>query len=275
MPTSPSLTDDTRRGDETQVLLKLQGKGVSPADFTAIAQIPALLDDVVAAIIKHRLFATPEEQIIRLLEINEQVWKDSTITEAAIRAIGDPPDCPLSDESGLFCSTLFSETGNAVETFERNWLACRYVHGERKTCNLGSLQFTPQRVQLRLGAQLRARGLRWDVCELGRAFKGQKVEVVRPQLDRDRTKIMGMGQELPAVGAMHPRWAVLMNGNSIPFVYAPDLDVAPIADGRFDCVPCLDLNRHEGRVELYAWLVGDPRGTFGSGSLRQFRTSGA
>jgi len=122
--TSPSLTADLRRGDETQTLLKLQNRGVTTEDFTAIGQNDALLDDIVAAIQKHRLFALPEEQVTRLLVINELLWKDRAITEEAIRQLGNPSDldCPVSDEQGLYCITLLYETGNPLTTFERNCL---------------------------------------------------------------------------------------------------------------------------------------------------------
>ncbi len=71
-----SLTADLRRGDETQVLLKLQQDGVTDKDYAAIAKNDAMRAEIVAAILKHRLFTTPEEQIQTLLRINEAVWKD-------------------------------------------------------------------------------------------------------------------------------------------------------------------------------------------------------
>lgn len=266
MSTSSRLTADIRRSQETEVLKKLQAREVEVEDYAAIATNGALLDDVVSAIIKHRLFTSPEEQVSRLLKINEQVWKDSTITEAAIRDLGDPPSCPASDDSGLFCVMLFSETGDAVRTFERNWLACQYVHGEN-TWKWDGLRLTPQGVRARANAQPRLKGIRWQVCELGREFKNQRVQNVRLKLDSARR--MGIGQELPAVAAMHPKWAVSMNGDTIPFVDAPDLEVVSDAGGQFGYAPCLSFDRDYGRVKLSAERVGGRSVRFGSGSLRQ------
>ena len=261
-----SLTADIRRGDETQSLLRLQQDGVSADDFVAIAWNDAMRADIVAAIIKHRLFTRPEDQIQLLLEINEAVWKDTSITEAVIRALGDPPDCPASNENGLFCINLFRETGNAVKTFSDNWDACVHVHGTDGTWKWNGLLFTKEGVQQRENVIIRPVGLRWQVAELGRQFQKQCVENVRPQLDKSKT--MGMGQELPFVAALHPKWAVSTNGDTIPFVDAPDMEVAPSASGGFSCAPCLDFGRGARQVCLHAGRIGGADPNFGSGSLR-------
>ena len=261
-----SLTADIRRGDETQVLLRLQNDGVLPDDYVAISTNDALRGDIVAAILKHRLFATPEEQIRRLLEINEQVWKDASITEVAIHAIGDAPEAPASDEAGIYCVALLAETGDAVKTFERNWAACVHVHGVDKTWKWDGLLFTPQGVKSRADAKPRPVGLRWAIAELGRAYQNQAVEQARPALDAK--SVMGMGRELPLIGALHPKWATAMNGAKIPFVDAPDLAVAASGRGDFGYAPCLGFGRDNGEVDLVALQVAYPYPSFGSGSLR-------
>lgn len=273
MSTRPTLTADLRSGDANQVLRKLQERDVQPDDYAAIAKNPALLDDIVAAILRHRLFTPPEEQVKVLLMINEAVWKDAAITETAIRTLGDPSelDCPASDEQGLYCLTLLNETGDPCATFERNWQALYHAHnGDVGTWKWSGLVFSPEGVKARDGARPRPVGLRWQVCELGRPFMNQSVKEVRPQLDRGQ--LMGMGQELPAIGAMHPKWAVSMNGETIPFVDAPDLDVAPSAGGRFSDAPYLSFGRGSSRVFLFASRVGGRDPGYGSGSLRQYRS---
>ena len=266
MTSTITLTAGLPNGPAQQTLRMLQGKGITVEDYAAIGTNEVLCADVAAMILKHRLFTQPEEQIQHLLRINEQVWKDASITEVAIRALGDPPECPISDEGHLWCVTLVSETGNALATFTRNWTACVHVHGVDKTWKWDGLILTPQGVRPRQNAKPRPTGLRWTVSELGRAYKSQKVKKVRPDLDRQST--MGMGQELPLIGALHPRWAVAMNGDNIPFVDAPDLEVAPSARGEFSDAPYLSFDRGDGAVNLYAGVVdhGNPR--FGSGSLR-------
>ncbi len=207
-----------------------------------------------------KMFSTPKEQIARMLEINKEVWKDKKITEKAIKALGKPPRCP----KGLYCVSLFYETGNVVKTFKRNWEAAVYVLGEDKTWKWSSILFDSKSVKSRSGAKKRPKGLRWAICELGKVHQGKSVADVRLELNNT----MGMGQELPFLAALHPNWAVAMNGKDIPFVDAPDLQVAPDARGEFYYAPCLGFSRDDGRVELIASHVEVPGSYWGSGSLR-------
>ena len=254
-------------GDLLATLRLLQSDGMTPEDFKAIAQNGKMRSDIMAAVFRHRLFTPPEEQIKKLLEINEAVWKDKAITEAAIRGLGNPPECPISDETGLYCVGLFYETGDAVKTFQNNWDACVHVFGKMGTWKWGGVIFTPKGVRQRHGAKVRSKGLRWAVLELGRKFQRQSVEKVRPQLDAD--SIMGMGQELPLVAALHPHWAKAMNGNDIPFVDAPDLDISPHAYGDFCRVPYLYFDAGSGEVYLSSSRVGNAHLRYGSGWFRQ------
>jgi len=260
------LTAGIRRGQETQSYLELQKRSVTVEDFAAIGTDSALADDVFAAILKHRMFTPSAEQIRRILEINEAVWKNLAITEQAIAALGDPPVCPSCDEQHLYCVGLFNETGDAVKTLELNWQACVHVHTPKGTWKWDGLVFTPQGVRQRKGAKPRPVGLRWQVCELGRRFYRQAVVNVRPQLDQ--SQIMGMGQELPFLAALHPRWAVSMNGEDKPFVDAPDLEVAPDGRGKFSVAPYLNFVSDFRQVYLYAGGVRRPYGHYGSGFLQ-------
>ena len=210
------------------------------------------------------LFATPEEQIKQLLEISDVLWKDITITEKAIRDLGDPPRAPVSDRDGLYCVVLLSETGDALETFKRNWDACVYIHNPN-TWKWDELLFTQKGVRARKDAKPAPIGLRWAVAELGRAFRGGKVSDVRRILDRQGR--MGIGQELPLIGALHPNWVKAMNGSDIPYVNAPDLEVAPNAQDVFTCAPCLFFECDDHQVGLSAELVGDAVFDSGSGFL--------
>ncbi|MBI4281778.1 hypothetical protein HY625_03065 [Candidatus Uhrbacteria bacterium] len=201
------------------------------------------------------IFTTPEEQIRRLLDINEDVWKDRSVTEEAIRALGGPPTCPPSDDRHLFCVTLLCETGDPVRTFEENYKALVLVH-ERRVWKWDGIVFTPEGVRLRAGAIPRPKGLRWAIAELGRQCQNQKVVDVRLALDH--AEVMGIGQELSAFGAMHPLWATAMDGDTIPFVDAPDMEVRAFAHlgYSFKSAPCLLFNRSIGEVELGFSEVG-------------------
>ncbi|MFZ5364131.1 MAG: hypothetical protein ACOZAG_01470 [Patescibacteria group bacterium] len=266
MKASPTLTADLRRGDETQVLLKLQQDGVTPDDYAEIAVNEAMRAEVVAAIQKHRMFTPPEEQVKNLLRLNGLLWCDPAITTETLAALGLPPKCPPSDEHHLYAVVLLYETGDALQTLERNWQACVAVHGEERTWKWDGLVFSPKGVRPREGAKPRQPGLRWVVAELGRAYQGMRVRDARVALSAEESA--GMGQELPLIAALHPRWATSMNGGTIPFVDAPDLEVAPRGEGEFNCAPCLFFSRGGGRVRLGAGDVGDPLLRCGSGSLQ-------
>jgi hypothetical protein len=265
MTTSPTLTSALPNGQAQQVLRKLQERGVTVDDYVAIKDSDALLADVVAAIQKHRLFTPPEEQVKRLLEINERLWHDPAITAEAIAALGNPPTAPSSDEHHLRCVVLLYETGDALTTFQRNWEACVHVFGESKAWKWGGLVMTPKGVRPRQNAKPRPAGLRWVVAELGRAYQGMCVRDARVAQSAEES--VGMGQELPLIAALHPRWATSMNGETIPFVEAPDLEVAPRGKGEFGYAPCLSFDRDYGGVSLHAGGVGSPNRIYGSGSL--------
>jgi len=260
-----SLTSDLL-GTQNETLRSLQERGWDTEDYKAIGTNTDLADELTQVMLRFRLFTPPKAQIQRLLGINEAVWKDTAITPEAISAIGDPPDCPPWDENGLFCVCLFSETGDALKTFARNWDACVHVHGQDGTSKLDGLLLTPEGVRQRVCAITRPIGLRWQVAELGRQFKTQSVANVRPQLDK--APKMGMGQEFPLLAAMHPKWAVSMNGDTVPFVDAPDLEVALGAVGEFSNAPYLGFSRDRRQVYLHARHIGYPNPYFGPGSLR-------
>lgn len=265
MANPPSLTANLERGHETNFWGKLQGKGVMPEDVAEAGKSPAMIEEIVAVFLKYRLFATPEEQIATILRINEAIWKDRSVTEKAIRALGDPPVCPSSEDQHLWCTVLLRETGDAVRTFGDNAKALRFIHGEEGSWQWDGIVFTPEGVRLRTGAIARPKGLRWSAAELGRERQNQKVADVRPALDL--AKRMGMGQELPLIGALHPKWACAMDGDEIPFVDAPDLEVRPNAGRSFSDAPCVRFNRGTGEVGLDAYDVANRSSCYGSGVL--------
>ncbi len=211
------------------------------------------------------IFTSPQEQIRLLLQINEVVWKDLTITEAAIRELGDPPERPATEDEALPCITLLSDTGELIETLTRNVLACKYMHGVLHTERAGGLILAGKYVRQREGAQVRRKGLRWAVCELGRKFKDQRAIYVTPKLHRQN--LIGMGQELPAIVAMHPNWAIRMEGELIPCVSAPDLEVDLLGEGGFTnmlCVSCSD----KGAIVLGAFGIAAAMPIVGHGFFR-------
>lgn len=260
-----SLTAGLRIGDQTQVLKMLQKERITSDDYSAIGKDSDLCDKVVAVIKRHRMFTSPEGQIQRMLEINEMVWKNCRITERAIQEIGDPQECPASSQTELYCIGLFFELGNELYTFQRNWEAALYVHGKGRATKSTALKLDWRHLRSRYNDKRRPIGLRWAVCELGRAYQGLSVQDVR--LNLDTSNMMGLGQELPFLAALHPHWANSMNGADIPFVNAPDLAVRLDAKEGFDYAPCLFSYDYDGRkvINLSTFRVESVRPTYGSG----------
>jgi hypothetical protein len=224
------------QSDLTSFWAKLQEFGVELEDVSGNNEA---LDAAATALMMRRLFATPEEQIARLLEINEAVWKDEGVTRDAISALGNPPPFPDSDDRHLWCAVLLHETGDVFRTFQRNWQACVYVHGEHAT-KKDNLLVACTHVRNAKDAVPRKPGLRWELCELGRTFRYSTRNFPRnrdaegpffsceerdPRAGFDGQKRRCVGQEGPLIAALHPRWAKAMNGTTIPFLEFLDLEL--------------------------------------------------
>ena len=212
------------------------------------------------------IFTSSREQIRLMLEINEAVWKDLAIPEQAIRELGDPPERPATEDDNLSCVTLLSDTGDLLETLARNVLACKYMHGVMHTEKTGDLMLAGKYVRQRKGAQVRRKGLRWAVCELGRKFRDQRAIYVTRKLARQN--LIGMGQELPLIAAMHPHWAEAMEGNLLPFVSAPDLEVN-LLGRQVEFTNTLCVSRSEkGAIVLGAYGIAAAMPNYGHGFFR-------
>ncbi len=259
----PSMTQAS--AGPTTLFGQLQEIGLKPEDLVVRPGDEGMLWAVASVLLRSRRFTSPEKQAELLLALNEVVWQDAAITkEAAVKA-GDPPQCSAPNDNGLYCVTLVYDTGDALQTLERNWAACVQVHGVSRTWKWDGFHFTPQGVRARKGALARPKGFRWVVAELGRQFLGKRVQDTR--LILDRKKAMGMGQELPLLAAIHRPWALCMDGQEVPFVDAPDLEVA-YAGGAFHYAPCLAFYRGLRQVRLDAKRVADDNPSCGSGSLQ-------
>jgi len=241
-------------GKRLEVLKKLQLLGISLGNYLAIGTNQNLADEVATCILRNQMFTPPQEQIQKLLYMNEALWHDPEITADAICKIGPPPNWPLSDEGNLRCLTLLYETGDVEKTFFRNWEACVRCFGSDRV--LKNPLF--KNVKQRKGAKDRQQGFRWQVCELGRIYSGLTVAEVRKHLDTK--KVMGIGQEGPLVAFQHPKWVWSMNQGSIPFLDMPDLEVDA------HTVPCLSVLRDVEKVWLNYHPIADKPQYFGIGS---------
>ncbi|MFA5061947.1 MAG: hypothetical protein WC526_02285 [Patescibacteria group bacterium] len=209
--------------------------GIDLGDWMRVRDDELLRGDIAMQVYNRLPFAPPNHQIRTILEINDKVWKDKCITEQVIRAVGDPP--PPPEREGIpetFCLCLLYETGNPLKTLARNIAACKYVFGkDRWKKDLARTFSDTERngpkpvVSVRKGARPRPAGFRWAVVNLGFRYRGRPIPEARADLDQKG--LMGVGQELPLIAALHPRWATLAGLNPsivhyFPEAIAPDLD---------------------------------------------------
>lgn len=219
------------------------------------------------------LFTPPEWQGARLLEINKLVngWHDPAITPGAIEAIGDPPDCPQSSHSQLFCVSLVYRTGDLAKDLTRGLAACKFVFqcSDRRRDQTGvykwpGFRLTPRGVRQYEHSDIpvRPNGLHWEVWELGRSFAGCDLRNARNGLKRQ--KLVGMGQEALLIAALHPSWVLSMDGHDVPFLDLPGLAVACHGRGEFDCAGTLARGREEA-LELHVCTENTSHPCFGAG----------
>ena len=191
------------------------------------------------------LFSSPEEQIELLLSMNEDVWKDASVTRDAIRSLGEPPTCPPPRENVLYCVFLNRETGDPIRTFDENHRACDRLH--RSPDDLPEWTVKGH-YKTRRERQLPT-GLSWVIAELGREFRatepffpGSTVFRGKPPKDiveaSSARGVRFIGQELWLIVALHVKWAkYASHDTNVPVLYAPDIVVMDDADLVLAC-PC-------------------------------------
>ena len=175
------------------------------------------------------MFTPPAQQIELMLAIGEQVWNDRTITRERIRALGDPPQCPPSDQDHLHCVVLLCNRIEARDTLADNERAADFVLQGGGHCLGRGFVKGYQLERLREGANSRPPGFRWAICELGRLHRySEKYPTPRQMFAHfTRQGVMGIGPELPGIVAMHPYWCLSTNMMDRPGVIATDLEVTP------------------------------------------------
>ncbi len=266
-----SLTGDIPLGKLYQMLLRLQGHGITIEQLTAIGNERDLALQVSDVLKFKGMFTSPLDQRETFLRLNREVWHDPLITREAIDALGEVPDCPIvSTGCYLFCLTLVFETGSTSETFRRNWQACQHIHDgnilfgrHQATSRLDWLHFGASQVRPSFNARARKGGFRWIVCELGRLYQNHSAVEVRAELLAK--KRWGVGSELPLIAALHPKWVQAMDGENVPFLAAPDLVFKSGEGDTVELVP--ELWVRDGRLVLDGSVPESERGDCGAGSF--------
>jgi hypothetical protein len=225
--------------DSSTVLRQLQNEGITAQEYAAIGKYRWLLSNVKQAILSCGAFLTPpEEQIKRLLRINRAIWKNPEITKEAIEQIRVTDMKEFRSHSDeLMAQTLVYETGDPMQTLINNLAAMEFVYGLTREAwpqDLTSYGLTGSSfgVWSRKGAKPRPKGLHWILTELGRSH-GPGYQSKTARLDNLFGKAnpaktdqgFGIGQELPALIAMHPGWVQKVRRREVPGLFAPDIEL--------------------------------------------------
>jgi hypothetical protein len=229
---------------------KLAEGGVTAEMAEEIDRDPALVAMIVEALKKHPrftlihgLFTKPEDQIKRVRELRlERGWgiPDAWLMEAE-------KSVPKWPDDRLVVATLVPYLGdekdglNGVErTFQELWAVAAKAQ-EKSWRWDGYDKAGPDRLRLLKGIEHKP-GLRWEVIDVG-CNRGKKpVDVRHPE----RSPSAG----ILASAALHPEWVRAMDGENVPYVWAPGYEVCFSGENPWQDVPDLRFNRFDREIQL-------------------------
>lgn len=234
----------------------LMGK-LADADFTAemaeeVRKNPALAKIMVNALkqqpaftLVHGLFIKPEAQIVRVRELNlERKW--GFTDEDFLQVEKSIPKWPADK---LVVVTLVpylddeKKGRKSVErTFHELWeVAASAQHAKCRWD--GYDKAGPDTLRLLKEIEHKP-GLRWEVIDLGCNRNEKPMDVRNPEKKSPHAGIL-------ASAMLHPEWIKAMDGDTVPYVWAPGYEVQVPGNEPWACVPCLrfDRGRHEIRLD--------------------------
>ena len=212
----------------------------------------ALMDHPAFTLV-HGLFVKPEDQIKRVRELrNERGWNfpDSWLMEAQQTIPKWPEDrlvvvtlVPYLDDKREGQEIVMS---GIERTFQELWA----VAGKEQHANWrwdGYNQADSKRLRLLKGIEHKP-GLRWEVIDLG-CNRNKKPVDVRSAKSSPHAGIF-------ATAALHPDWPRAMDGDSVPYVFAPGYGVNVSVERPWQDVPHLGFDRGDRKVNLRAYASG-------------------
>jgi hypothetical protein len=227
--------NDVSIGEMTNIHRHLSTLGLSREQYIALGDKDEVLRQSVAGMIRWMtLFSSPEEQITRILKLNDNVWHDPDINREEIKKIGPPPFCPApiftEKEMRFYCLFLFYEfkykgkgqtKTDPIKTFWRYWDAMGYVFGDnilafgddRYDNDKGEIVRDKKRRLLTFAEgsmDNRDSGLSWRLVEFYRFIEARDPGEARKQVFEISHDLCprGLGHEILAIPVMHPKWMV-------------------------------------------------------------------
>ncbi len=199
----------------------------------------------------HGLFTPVEAQLTRVCELNiERGWgfTDEDF-EVAEQSVPEWPDGKLvavvlvpylPDGNGM---------GGVERTFEELWQVAATAQEEGWRWDDGYGKAGLDRLRLLKGIEHPAKDkpvLRWEVIDLGCNRNRRPVDVRDPKTSPHAGIL--------ASAMLHPEWVKAMDGDKVPYVWAPGYEVSARNYYPWQSVPSLYFHRSARRLELgYGW----------------------
>ncbi|MFZ6015672.1 MAG: hypothetical protein ACOYUZ_04955 [Patescibacteria group bacterium] len=201
----------------------------------------------------HGLFTPVEAQLTRVRELNaERGWgfTDEDFAEAE-RSVPPWPDGKLVAVTLVPYLPDADGMGGVERTFQEIWKAAA-VAQEKSWRWDGYDKAGPDRLRLLKGIDHPAKDqpvLRWEVIDLGCNRNRKPVDV------RDSKTSPHAG--IIASAMLHPEWVKAMDGDKVPYVWAPGYEVNVSGENQWQHVPGLGFLRSVRKIGLdCSWYDG-------------------
>ena len=242
-------------GKVSDLMGKLAEAGLTAEMAEEVRKNPALAEVIVNALksqpaftLVHGLFVKPEAQIARVRELNlERGW--GLIDACFLEAERSIPKWP---EDKLVVVTLVpylddeKKGRKGVErTFHELWeVAASAQHAKWRWD--GYDKAGPELLRLLKGIEHKP-GLRWEVIDLGCQRNEKPMDVRNPE------KSPHAG--ILATAMLHPEWIKAMDGENVPYVWAPGYEVNVSHGNPWRGVPYVHFSRDDREIKLnYVWF---------------------
>ena len=243
-------------GKVSDLMGKLAEAGLTAEMAEEVRKNPALAEVIVNSLkqqpaftLVHGLFVKPEAQIVRINELRqERDWgiPDAWLTEAE-------KSVPKWPEDKLVVVTLVpylddeKKGRKGVErTFHELWDgAAKQQHANWRWD--GYDKAGPDKLRLLKGIEHKP-GLRWEVIDMGCQCNLKPMDVRNPEKSPHAGVL--------ASAMLHPEWIKSMDGENVPYVWAPGYEVNVSGEHPWQDVPYVYFLRDDRKVGLRCGWCG-------------------
>ncbi len=195
----------------------------------------------------HSLFTPISAQLTRVRELNaERNWgfTDEDFAEAE-QSVPEWPDGELVAVTLVPYLPDGNGMGGVERTFQELWqVAASLQHANWRWD--GYDKAGPDKLRLLEGIEHPVKGkpvLRWEVIDLGCNRNRPPVDV--------RNFETSPHAGILASAALHPEWVKAMDGDKVPYVWAPGYEVNVSGESPGEYLPNLDFDRSDRKIEQY------------------------